>query len=428
MGRSCSGCSSVDNAHDAVTVPCVTPFLRPHEISMAMSAAAASRFTEDATMLPTASPARVCGSPSHFIPTESRSFDAIRSDAELVHTSATPPAPRRASSVAAMRMRNARSSFGWSGDVVPGPTPQLLAGVPSAQKQMQPQPQCDVHALTTPMLAPLSDAVGVVVTLPFSELFEGVSTITNATPALLSEIVCTPVAADSTTDDGSAPPHEEAARGSLTSPNSFNSSAGMLTPALTATSPGTESATSSGAPTEDGAACAFSASGADAATAVKAVSLDHRLHVLAADDDSMMRRLLQRHLDALGHGAVVVRDGRDVLNKLLASNQLPDIARAHAHAASQQVVAVGSEAPFDLLLLDIMMTDLHGDETCQLLRQAGFRLPILAVTANAVVVGEEKLLRLGFDAVVPKPFTRAQLGTAIHRVASSSHKPPPAHG
>ncbi|RYG41190.1 response regulator, partial [archaeon] len=162
-----------------------------------------------------------------------------------------------------------------------------------------------------------------------------------------------------------------------------------------------------------------------------------RPRVLVADDDATSRRLILRHLAALGWDATLVEDGTDVLRALCERGQLSrDVlrtARVQTPPTRPAVAATsGSRTddvpplaptsaplPFDVVLLDIVMTDMHGDETCQCIRRAGCALPIVAVTANAFVQGSGKLLSSGFDAVVPKPFSRTELRAALERVAPS---------
>jgi CheY-like chemotaxis protein len=64
----------------------------------------------------------------------------------------------------------------------------------------------------------------------------------------------------------------------------------------------------------------------------------------------------------------------------------------------------------DLVLLDISLPGMDGTEVLGWIRShpAMLRLPVVAVTANAMTGDREKYLGLGFDAYLSKPITDEQ--------------------
>ncbi len=65
---------------------------------------------------------------------------------------------------------------------------------------------------------------------------------------------------------------------------------------------------------------------------------------------------------------------------------------------------------YDLILLDIMMPVMGGEETMQKLKEKpGFHIPVLALTADAVDGAKERYLSLGFTDYLAKPFTKKEL-------------------
>jgi CheY-like chemotaxis protein len=109
-------------------------------------------------------------------------------------------------------------------------------------------------------------------------------------------------------------------------------------------------------------------------------------HALVVDDNPTNRLLATTLLGKLGWTAVEVQSGEAALQR----------------AATQA---------FRLILLDISMPGLSGEETCMRLRAIPSSPPlhILAYTAHAFQEDIDRLLAAGFDAVLVKPISRQRL-------------------
>jgi signal transduction histidine kinase/CheY-like chemotaxis protein len=120
-----------------------------------------------------------------------------------------------------------------------------------------------------------------------------------------------------------------------------------------------------------------------------------RLRILVAEDNRVNQMLAVRILQKRGHTVEVVEDGR------------------------QAIEALGKQ-PFDLILMDLQMPELGGLEATTLIREheksAGGHIPIIAVTANAMVGDRERCLIAGMDDYVSKPIQANELFAAIERV------------
>jgi PAS domain S-box-containing protein len=105
---------------------------------------------------------------------------------------------------------------------------------------------------------------------------------------------------------------------------------------------------------------------------------------------------------------LIVDDAED--NRILASRILK-LAGAKVTLAScgREGVEKAQSCGCDIVLMDIQMGDISGYEATQLLRAGGFKLPILALTANAMKDEREKILEAGFDGHIPKPIRRDEL-------------------
>ena len=99
-------------------------------------------------------------------------------------------------------------------------------------------------------------------------------------------------------------------------------------------------------------------------------------------------------------------------NRLLASALLKKLGWTVMEAPhGEAALTLANEQAFTLVLLDISMPGLSGEETCMRLRAAytGRPLHILAYTAHAFPEDIERLRATGFDDVLIKPISRQRL-------------------
>ncbi len=76
--------------------------------------------------------------------------------------------------------------------------------------------------------------------------------------------------------------------------------------------------------------------------------------------------------------------------------------------------------PFDVVLMDLQMPVLGGLEATQRLRSAGYRRPIIALTANAMQGNEEECIQAGFNEVATKPIDRQDLLVRLQKFGPNS--------
>ncbi len=102
-------------------------------------------------------------------------------------------------------------------------------------------------------------------------------------------------------------------------------------------------------------------------------------------------------------------------NRLLASALLKNLGWAVYEADSgEAALTLTDQHHFQLILLDISMPGLNGEETCRQLRSRQTTPSrILAYTAHAFPEDRESFLRAGFDDILVKPINRQRLEDMI---------------
>jgi PAS domain S-box-containing protein len=124
---------------------------------------------------------------------------------------------------------------------------------------------------------------------------------------------------------------------------------------------------------------------------------------------------------APGAVRVLVVDDNEV-NLLIAREMLRSagLSVETADNGAQALSRLG-ETPFDVVLMDMQMPVMDGLEATRQIRQLpGLqRLPVLAMTANAMAVDRERCLQAGMDDVLVKPLAPADLIAAVQRWAGA---------
>jgi len=121
------------------------------------------------------------------------------------------------------------------------------------------------------------------------------------------------------------------------------------------------------------------------------------MRLLLAEDNPVNQKFAIRVLEGAGHTVVVANNGREAVDRS------------------------GSEA-FDLILMDVQMPVLDGLDATREIRAreaasgGGRRVPIIAMTANAMAGDREMCLDAGMDGYVPKPVKRDVLFAEMGRV------------
>ena len=118
-------------------------------------------------------------------------------------------------------------------------------------------------------------------------------------------------------------------------------------------------------------------------------------NILIIEDDLRIRRILQLELEHEGYLVSLAKDGKEGLEK-------------------------AKLIRYDLILLDLMLPEISGEEVCKELRKNS-DVPIIVLTAKENIRSKVELLDMGTDDYITKPFNIEELFARM-RVALRNKK------
>jgi two-component system sensor histidine kinase/response regulator len=129
------------------------------------------------------------------------------------------------------------------------------------------------------------------------------------------------------------------------------------------------------------------------------------LHILVAEDNMINQKLARRLLEKRGHHVVLAGNGKEAL-------------------------AAVETTSFDLILMDVQMPEMDGlQATAELRRREelnGTRVPVVAMTALAMVGDKERCLAAGMDDYLSKPIRPQELDAVLDTYSAAKPMAAPA--
>lgn len=109
-------------------------------------------------------------------------------------------------------------------------------------------------------------------------------------------------------------------------------------------------------------------------------------------------------------GTTILIIDDDELNRLIISEIAKNIGlQVDAIGNATQVVDQLNAKRYDAVITDIQMPEVSGYEVVQLIENAGYTIPVFAITANDMIDTPEHFSSLGFSGYLIKPFTENDL-------------------
>jgi CheY-like chemotaxis protein len=113
-------------------------------------------------------------------------------------------------------------------------------------------------------------------------------------------------------------------------------------------------------------------------------------HILVVDDSAATRKMVSRWLVPLGLKVTEAKDGLDCLKQ--------------CHCSPNDVAGLSiDQAPYDAILIDDSMPNMHGPETIAILRRNGYQRLIVGLTGSVDNETRNKFTSAGADEVLTKP-------------------------
>lgn len=152
-----------------------------------------------------------------------------------------------------------------------------------------------------------------------------------------------------------------------------------------------------------------------------------RARILVIEDDAAISDIVCSTLSGEGYACTPAYSGSEA--KLRLESVLVDGLSAESLRTGENVLADGSqdqrpaprEFPYDLIICDLMLPGLSGEEVVDLVRQVS-NVPILITSAKAEVVDRVALLRAGVDDYLVKPFDLDELVARVEALLRRSGK------
>ena len=133
---------------------------------------------------------------------------------------------------------------------------------------------------------------------------------------------------------------------------------------------------------------------------------------LTVGDESELHQRVDSTFDLNGLRILIVEDNQ--MNTIVAVNILQkwNVNISTAENGVQAVEKV-QEQEFDFILMDLQMPEMDGYQATQKIRGLGHKMPIVALTASAMLDKTSKLKEAGLDGAITKPFDPKDLYQAI---------------
>jgi len=129
--------------------------------------------------------------------------------------------------------------------------------------------------------------------------------------------------------------------------------------------------------------------------------------VLVVDDNMVNRKILAKMLTAFNVEHRMASNGKEAVDAILASRNYRKLHGNNDDSTTQPL--------FGLVLMDISMPVMDGNEAIQIIRKANITVPIVALSANVLTEEKDRTIGLGANEFHSKPILRNNLHALCRR-------------
>ena len=152
------------------------------------------------------------------------------------------------------------------------------------------------------------------------------------------------------------------------------------------------------------------------------VTIPQKISQIEESELSRTQRLRLQQInykeEGYGYKKVLVVDD-NILNIKVVRRILEqfDLILDECYNGAECINMISENNDYDLILMDIMMPGMNGEETFRKLKELnGFDTPVIALTAEAESGSQEKYINEGFADYIAKPFSKAQIEEKMDKV------------
>lgn len=118
---------------------------------------------------------------------------------------------------------------------------------------------------------------------------------------------------------------------------------------------------------------------------------------------------------------VLIVDDEEKITNVLASYFKANGDNTYVAHTGESAIKLVDEVPLDMIILDLMLPDMSGEDICQYVKSS-YEIPIIMLTAKISIEDKVKGFELGADDYVVKPFHPKEILVRAKRLLPESEK------
>jgi len=137
---------------------------------------------------------------------------------------------------------------------------------------------------------------------------------------------------------------------------------------------------------------------------------------------SQMKTKTQVAREYMPYGKILIID--DVETNLYVARGLMSpygLSIETASSGFEMIKKIKDGSVYDIIFLDHFMPKMDGIEAAKIIREMGYKQPVIALTANALAGQEEMFLKNGFDGFISKPIDTRELNAILNKLVRDKY-------